>query len=93
MICLENTDMTVNGLHTIANMPSIRAIEFVAGEYAVNDDTISILAKCTSLTNLDLSGGYATDSEIQRLKTQLPNCTMGPFSMDTVAEQRGEPET
>ena len=91
MISLENTDMTGEGLQTIANMPNVRAIEFVAGEYGVNDETISILAKCTILTNLDLSGGYAT-AAIQRLKTQLPNCTMGPFSMRTVAEQTDEPE-
>ena len=66
------------GLRAITSMPNLRAIEFIAGEYGVTDDTIPLLANCAETYKRSiLAADMQPTQAIQRLKTKIPTARSG----------------
>lgn len=72
-ISIEMTDVGRTGIRSIASIPNVQSISF-SGDFGVNDETLLILAQCKQLKFLDLTCTQVTDSGIESLRLDLPEC-------------------
>jgi len=77
-IALEMTDVSADGIRTIAGMPNVRSISF-SSDNGVNDETLLLLAGCQNLETLELTCTEVTDAGIAHLVqfVSLRNLTLG----------------
>lgn len=83
----HGTDKELASLRTIARLPVLRSNDnslYLKLGPSITSTALPILCDLKNLRRIELNGANLSDSEVQDLMTELPNCTIGEVSWDTL---------
>lgn len=74
---LINTSVSDDGLSVLATLPNLKSLvlfwEVIRGE-RITDASFKHLENLSQLETLELSGGWASEETVEKLRSQLPDC-------------------